>query len=315
MTTFAQEVARFNTQNNDAYRLAIVGFASESGNGDNTEILTVYGTEEITNIEYRKVDDITTLDTSKTYYIADGDGYTSISYYEASSSIFGSYQAGWYTSGFFAFRGDYVNIQSTTVYERITTTTSAAATTPGIPYNSLTDADYQAALVNCTDAAIDATGTIGKAIAELDANGATRTDLGMQMAASIFASQPAGTYTNRQKIVDTFTDVKGHWAEAEIHEAAAHGWIKGYEENTFKPDQFISRAEAFTMINRVLNRIPETTTDLHSDMVKWPDNANTSSWFYIAVQEATNSHKYNMKNRIYEKWTSVEKSTDWTQYQ
>ena len=205
VTDFAAEVASFNTQNNDAYRLAIVGFASESGYDDNTEILTVYGTEEVTKVEYHAVD-ITTLDTDNTYYVTDGDGYTSISYYGASNTIFGSYQAGWYTSGFLGFRGDYVNIQSTTVYERITTTTGVAATTPGIPYNSLEAANYAAALVNCTDDAVLPTGTIGKAIAELDGNGATRTDLGMQMAEEIFNAQPAGTYDNRQKIVVVITD-------------------------------------------------------------------------------------------------------------
>ncbi len=202
VTDFAAEVASFNTQNNDAYRLAIVGFASESGYDDNTEILTVYGTQTITNTVYTPVD-ITTLDTDNTYYIADGDGYTRISYYEAS---FGSYQAGWYTSGFFGFRDDYVNIQSTTVYVRTTTTSTAPVTTPGVAYADVTDDNYAAALVNCTTDTIASEGTIGQAIAQLDGNGATRTDLGMRMAEAIFDAQPAGTYENRQKIVVVITD-------------------------------------------------------------------------------------------------------------
>lgn len=117
------------------------------------------------------------------------------------------------------------------------------------------------------------------------------------------------------EVVDNFTDVSGHWAENEIHEAAAHGWIRGYEDNTFKPDQFITRAEAMTMINRVLNRIPETAEDLHEEMVKWPDNSDVSVWYYIPVQEATNSHEYSMKNKIYEKWTAIREVTDWTKYE
>lgn len=117
------------------------------------------------------------------------------------------------------------------------------------------------------------------------------------------------------KVVDNFTDVAGHWAEHDIHEAAAHGWIRGYEDGTFKPDQFITRAEAMTMINRVLNRVPETTDDLHDDMIKWPDNSDKSAWYYLAVQEATNSHDYEMKNHIYEKWTALREATDWTKYE
>jgi len=117
------------------------------------------------------------------------------------------------------------------------------------------------------------------------------------------------------EVVDDFSDVQGHWAEAEIHEAAAHGWIKGYEDNTFKPDRFITRAEAMTMINRVLNRIPETADDLLDDMVKWPDNSDESQWYYLAVQEATNSHEYDKKNKIYEKWTSIMAVDDWTKYE
>ncbi len=117
------------------------------------------------------------------------------------------------------------------------------------------------------------------------------------------------------EIVDEFTDVQGHWAEAEIHEAAAHGWIRGYEDGTFKPDQFITRAEAMTMINRVLNRVPETVDDLLADMIKWSDNSDKSAWYYLPVQEATNSHDYDMKNHIYEKWTALRGVTDWTEYQ
>ncbi len=116
------------------------------------------------------------------------------------------------------------------------------------------------------------------------------------------------------EIVDNFSDVSGHWAEDEIHEAAAHGWIKGYEDGTFRPDRYITRAEAVTMINRVLNRIPENEGDLLEDMVVWPDNSDKTAWYYLPIQEATNSHNYEMKNHIYEKWTSLRSNKDWTKY-
>ncbi len=130
-----------------------------------------------------------------------------------------------------------------------------------------------------------------------------------------FASFCARFDDSEFEVVDNFTDVEGHWAEAEIHEAAAHGWIRGYEDKTFRPDQFITRAEAMTMINRVLNRVPETIDDLHDDMIKWSDNSDESAWYYIAVQEATNSHEFEMKNNIYEKWINLSEVTDWTKYE
>lgn len=116
------------------------------------------------------------------------------------------------------------------------------------------------------------------------------------------------------KVVDTFTDISGHWAEAEIHEAAAHGWIKGYKDNTFKPDQYITRAEAMTLINRVLNRLPESKEDLLDTMIKWPDNSDVNAWYYLPVQEATNSHFYEIKNNINEKWTSLGTVEDWARF-
>lgn len=69
------------------------------------------------------------------------------------------------------------------------------------------------------------------------------------------------------------------------------------------------------MINRVLNRVPETADDLLDEMVKWPDNSDENEWYYIAVQEATNSHDYEMKNSIYEKWSRITDAPDWKKYE
>lgn len=112
-----------------------------------------------------------------------------------------------------------------------------------------------------------------------------------------------------------FTDISSHWAKNEIGIAANKGWINGYPDNTFRPDQNITRAEAMTLVNRVLNRLPETAEDLlHEDMIKWPDNADKDAWFYLAVQEATNSHDYADKSEEdkFEKWTVIRDARDWT---
>ena len=112
----------------------------------------------------------------------------------------------------------------------------------------------------------------------------------------------------------TFSDISGHWAEKYIERAAELGWIQGFADGTFRPDTYITRAQAMTMINRVLNRIPEEESDLLTGMNVWPD-CNPGDWFYLAVQEATNSHDFKHKAGNYEIWTGMNKNPDWTRYE
>ncbi|WP_418703111.1 S-layer homology domain-containing protein [Anaerotignum faecicola] len=118
---------------------------------------------------------------------------------------------------------------------------------------------------------------------------------------------------NGDKTPVSFTDIIGHWAEGEITVAANHGWVSGYGDNTFRPQNQITRAETMSLVNRVLKRLPETSADLLPDMITWTDNADTSSWYYLPVQEATNSHYYEFKeNSKYEKWTELRETRDWS---
>ena len=127
-----------------------------------------------------------------------------------------------------------------------------------------------------------------------------------------FAAIAARFDPDGDKTPATFSDVSSHWAKDEISIAANHGWIKGYEDASFKPDQKITRAETMTLVNRVLKRLPETKDDLHKDMKTWPDNQNESAWFYLAVQEATNSHYQKLKkDGTHEKWESMRETRDW----
>lgn len=112
----------------------------------------------------------------------------------------------------------------------------------------------------------------------------------------------------------SFSDISGHWAENEIERAAAFGWISGYPDGTFRPDARITRAEAMTMINRVLCRMPQSESDLLDSMVTWSDN-KPSDWHYLAVQEATNSHDFNRQGEVGESWTKLTSVPDWTRYQ
>ena len=129
-----------------------------------------------------------------------------------------------------------------------------------------------------------------------------------------FAAICARFNTKPTNTSDSFSDISGHWAEAEIERAVAFGWIAGYPDGTFRPDTYITRAEAMTMINRVLCRMPQDEKDLLRTMVVWPDNKPTD-WHYLAVQEATNSHEFARKGAVNEKWTKLTSAPDWTRYQ
>ena len=119
---------------------------------------------------------------------------------------------------------------------------------------------------------------------------------------------------NGDKTPASFNDIAGHWAKDEIAVAANNGWVNGYEDGSFRPQNKITRAETMSLVNRVLNRRPETAEDLLENMTKWTDNADTNAWYYLAVQEATNSHYYEYKeNSQYEKWTELRETRDWSE--
>lgn len=114
----------------------------------------------------------------------------------------------------------------------------------------------------------------------------------------------------------SFTDLSGHWAKSYVELAAGNGWIAGYPDGTFGPDKKITRAETVTMINRVLERVPAKESRLlsRSIMLTFPDN-EPGEWYYIAVQEASNSHTY--QRSAYETagdemWLRLIENVDWT---
>ena len=112
-----------------------------------------------------------------------------------------------------------------------------------------------------------------------------------------------------------FKDIDGHWAKEYINTAANLGWIIG-ENGSFRPDDNITRAEVMTLVNRVLNRVPESKEDLLDGMITWKDNSDENAWYYLAVQEATNSHNYEIKaDGVCEKWIKLTDSPDWTKFE
>ncbi|NLF80416.1 MAG: S-layer homology domain-containing protein, partial [Clostridia bacterium] len=115
-----------------------------------------------------------------------------------------------------------------------------------------------------------------------------------------------------QGSTNLFSDISVHWAKDYINRAAELGLVSGYGNGTFRPDQYITRAEAVKIINTILGRKPHKD-QLLDDMIIWPDNLDQSAWYYADIQEATNSHDYKYKTveSAYETWTELLEVRDW----
>ncbi len=143
----------------------------------------------------------------------------------------------------------------------------------------------------------------------------TRFDPDAPITRGEFAAVCARLDKTQVQVTNSFTDLNGYWAKQEILRAAALGWVQGYEDGSYRPNAKITRAQVITMINRVLCRMPEKSADLLNGMTTWKD-CTESDWFYLAVQEATNSHDFQRKpNSIYERWTALRKDPDWGRYE
>ena len=111
-----------------------------------------------------------------------------------------------------------------------------------------------------------------------------------------------GTYEGE----DLFPDIGKHWARGNINYAASKGWIEGYEDGTFRPDEKITRAEAAAVLNRALLRLPESEDDLLPGRKVFPDNTDPKQWYYLILEEAANPHEYQRKSDgIHESWTKL----------
>ena len=113
----------------------------------------------------------------------------------------------------------------------------------------------------------------------------------------------------------SYTDVdNGHWAARSIAICASNGWVQGYEDGTFRPDQPITRAEAMTIINRMLGR-GVSKGYVCKGAVRYTDN-DPGSWYYFEVLEATNDHEYR-NARPFEQWirATILRSYDMDKYE
>ena len=129
-----------------------------------------------------------------------------------------------------------------------------------------------------------------------------------------FAAVCARFDDSKVKTTETYSDINGYWAANEILRAAALGWVQGYQDGSYRPNNSITRAQVVTMINRVLCRMPEKNADLLKGMSSFTDCAE-DDWCYLAIQEATNSHGYKTKSgSIHEKWTDLNTAPDLSRF-
>jgi len=153
--------------------------------------------------------------------------------------------------------------------------------------------------------------------------------------AGVFTGFPDGTFAPNQSITraemtavvvrfiermdgvnllgDHFSDISDHWAVEYINTAAVNGWVQGYSDGTFRPNQAITRAETAAMINRLSGRLIERAEDLLPDMQTWPDNANVNAWYYLYIQSATNSYRFTWRGtgNAFERWVTIIPARNW----
>ena len=130
-----------------------------------------------------------------------------------------------------------------------------------------------------------------------------------------FASMTARFLSDKVKASEgRLNDIEGHWAKDDINKLVAEGIIEGYEDGSFKPEQSITRAEASKIVNGILERTPHKD-GLLEDMKVWSDN-NEEAWYYVDIQEATNTHDYKREtNKDPENWTKTLEGRDWIKYE
>jgi len=110
----------------------------------------------------------------------------------------------------------------------------------------------------------------------------------------------------------TFTDISGHWAEDYINLVAYFGWVNGYADGTFRPNQSITRAQFTAIITRMLDRVPDSIDALMDGRTHWPDKTNQNAWYYLYMQEASHSTEFERLPNGNLVWTAILPHIDWS---
>jgi len=113
------------------------------------------------------------------------------------------------------------------------------------------------------------------------------------------------------QVQGAFTDTAGHWAEDYVNRLAQFGWVQGSGDGTFRPDDLITRAEVAAIVNRMLNRVLDSTDSLLDGRTQWPDMTNMSAWYYLYMQEASHSTEFERLMNGNLNWTEILPHIEW----
>lgn len=104
----------------------------------------------------------------------------------------------------------------------------------------------------------------------------------------------------------SYTDVNANaWYYTYVAQATTYGWIGGYPDGTFRPNNSITRAEVAVIVNNMLGRdADERYIDRNADELVHFVDLSKNHWAYYTIMEATNSHDYT-KASAGETWKSV----------
>jgi hypothetical protein len=108
-----------------------------------------------------------------------------------------------------------------------------------------------------------------------------------------------------------FIDTAGHWAEGYIDLLADFGWVQGSGDGIFRPNDPVTRAEVAAIVNRMLNRVPESIDSLLDGRTLWPDKANQGAWYYLYLQESSHSTEFERLSNGYLNWTDLLSHIEW----
>ncbi|MCL2402178.1 MAG: S-layer homology domain-containing protein, partial [Oscillospiraceae bacterium] len=125
------------------------------------------------------------------------------------------------------------------------------------------------------------------------------------------AAMVARFFEEPGRVERAFTDISGHWAENYINRLAQFGWVEGSGDGSFRPNDLITRAEVAAIVNRMLNRVPDSTDSLLDGRTRWPDKTNTNAWYYLYLQEASHSTEFVRLTNGNLNWTEILPHIEW----
>ncbi|QLG37039.1 S-layer homology domain-containing protein [Paenibacillus sp. E222] len=112
-------------------------------------------------------------------------------------------------------------------------------------------------------------------------DGSFKPDQAITRAEMAVVLQPLLTSAQMTTAPTAFTDMNEHWAQQAVEQLSSAGVVTGYKDGMFRPSQPITRAEAVTMLNKLIGLQAETNASGH-----WSDVPATH-WAYEAIEAAS----------------------------